>query len=169
MPGINRDTKRTGLKYFIQLSRIGPGRSRPGPVRWALLPCFEVGAAILLPARFVRFSTLRAFLAIADRLQTICRYTQLDEEFTGCGCTAIAETEVIFGRAALVAMPFHDDYRVGILRENRLEHIGIAGQCGARIFPNVALVVVEEGIAHIALQDVRKGPGGSLRRRRRRR
>src|ERR1035441_5126516 len=88
--------------------RLRMGRDCPAlyPI---LLPCGEVRAAVLLPARLVVVGALRRFLAVSDGLQLVARDPQLDEEFLGGGGAPVAESQVVLGRAALVAMALDGD------------------------------------------------------------
>ena len=49
-------------------------------------------------------------------------------------------------------MPFHRDGSARKLRENALESLGILREGGSRVFADVALIVIEEGVLHFALQ-----------------
>src|ERR1022692_2082845 len=111
----------------------GPGLPGPYPI---LLPCGEVRAAVLLKARLVVVGALRTFLAVADGLQLVARNTQprlvvvgalrtflavadglqlvarntqLGQEVLGGGGAPVAESQVVLGRTALVAMALDGD------------------------------------------------------------
>ena len=96
--------------------RLRMGRDmRPAPYP-ILLPGREVHAAVLLPARLVVVGALRTFLAVADGLQLVAGNAQLDQEVLGGGGAPVAQGQVVFGRAALVAMALDGDGRI---RESR--------------------------------------------------
>src|SRR5277367_2327253 len=96
-------------------------RKRPAISLLHSLAGRQMRAAVLLPASFVGVGTLRAFLTVADGFQVIGGDAQLDQEVLGGGSAAIAQREVIFGGAALIAVAFDDHREVGILLEDLLE------------------------------------------------
>src|SRR5262245_22125527 len=69
-----------------------------------LLARREVCATVLLPTGFVCIRALRTLLAVADRLQAVGRNAELGKELLGGSGAPVAETQVVFGRSALVAM-----------------------------------------------------------------
>src|SRR5579872_512024 len=111
-----------------------------------LLARREMHAPVLLPAGFVRFRTLRPFLAVADRLDAIPRHAEADEEFLGRGGAAVAQAEVVFRRSALVAMTFDHDRRVREIAQDGLDGGGILRQHALRVAADVTLVVIEVSI-----------------------
>src|SRR5579862_8634186 len=123
------------------------GRESPAPYT-ILLPGGEVRAAVLLPARLVMVGALRTFLAVADGLQLISGNAELREELLGGGGPPVAQSQVVLGRAALIAMPLDSDAGVGEAGEDGLQRIGILGQRGAGILADIVLVVVEVGVHH---------------------
>ena len=104
------------------LSEKRKGRPREGPAWFRLsvpdVPRLlrgedEVTAAILLPAGLVRLGAERRFLALGDDGDAIGGDTEADQVgLDGVGA-AIAERQVVFGGAALVAVPFDVDPRAG--------------------------------------------------------
>src|SRR5580700_2120813 len=72
----------------------------------------QMRAAVLLPASFVRFGTLRALLAVADGLEVIGGDAQLDQKILGGSSATIAQREIVLGGAALIAVAFHDHREV---------------------------------------------------------
>jgi hypothetical protein len=151
----------------MQLSSTGAGgpgirrpasssnrEASPGPVSYAsvsiLLPRREMSPSVFLPAALRRLGALRPLLAVADGLQPIGRDAQLDEKIFGGTGAAIAQPEVIFGGAALVAMALHHDRGAGELGQNGLQSAGIAGESVAGVGSDIALIVVEETILEAA-------------------
>src|SRR5438046_1649319 len=105
-----------------------------------------MSAPVPLPATLVGLGTHRPFLAIADRLEPVGGNALLREEVAG-GCrAAIAETEVVFGRPALVAVAFYVNRGIREIGEYPLEGLRVRRQRGARVIPNVVRIVVEERI-----------------------
>src|ERR1039457_1190999 len=98
----------------------GPGLPGPYPI---LLPCGEVRAAVLLKARLVVVGALRRVL--------------------GGGGAPVAESQVVLGRTALVAMALDGDAGVREAGDDGLQGVGVLGQRGAGIFADIVLVVVE--------------------------
>ena len=74
-----------------------------------LLGADEVAAAILLIAVFGGLHAEGLFLAEADGVDAIGGDAQRDEILLGGAGAAIAQSEVVFGRTALVAMAFNGD------------------------------------------------------------
>src|SRR5580700_1744973 len=148
--------------------RLRMGRESPGP-HSILLPCGEVCAAVLLPAGFVVVGTLRAFLAVADGLQFIGRNSQLDQEVLGGSGALVAQSQVVLGRAALVAMALDGDAGIGEAGEDGLQRVGVLGKRGAGILADIVLVVVEEGVHDAAREHLLQGGLGRDGRRRWRR
>src|ERR1035438_4616062 len=74
-----------------------------------LLTRREVCPPVLLVAGFVGIRALRPFLAVADRLQPVRRHAQRLQELLGRCRAPVAQAEVVFGRAAFVAVAFHHD------------------------------------------------------------
>src|SRR4051795_12222042 len=73
-----------------------------------LLPQIDdEGRAAVEPARFLaRVVVLRTFLAVADRVQPFRRHAAADEIVAHGVRAAIAESEVVFGRADAASMAF---------------------------------------------------------------
>src|SRR2546429_6131122 len=66
-----------------------------------------MAAAVLLPASLVVFHAERFLLAEADGIHAIGGDAERYEIFFHGGGATVAEAEVVFGRAALVAMTLH--------------------------------------------------------------
>src|SRR5947209_5058043 len=122
-----------------------------------------MAAAVLLPASLVVFHAERFLLAEADGIHAIGGDAERYEIFFHGGGATVAEAEVVFGRAALVAMTL-DGYsyrRIGFevfrgLRE-RLADVGA----------NVRFVEIKIGIVDSLLEGSRSGRRSRRRRRRR--
>src|SRR5438067_4640698 len=120
-----------------------------------------MAAAVLLPASLVVFHAERFLLAEADGIHAIGGDAERYEIFFHGGGATVAEAEVVFGRAALVAMTL-DGYsyrRIGFevfrgLRE-RLADVGA----------NVRFVEIKIGIVDSLLEGSRGGSRGAWRRR----
>src|SRR5208282_2179536 len=64
----------------------------------------EVSAAVLLPAAFVRLGAERFLFAVAEGLDAIAGHSSLDDRILHRVRAIGAQGQVIFGRAALVAV-----------------------------------------------------------------
>src|ERR1700740_1447625 len=82
-----------------------------------LLGADEVAAAVLLPAGFVVFGAEGLFFAEADGAHAIGRDAQGDEILLHRVGAPIAESEVVFGGAALVAMAFNGHANLRIVAQ----------------------------------------------------
>jgi hypothetical protein len=140
------------------------GGGKAAPICRRLLACRdEVAAAVLLPAAFIGFSAEGLFLAVADGAEIGGRNAQIDEVLLDGVGTAIAESEVVLGGAAFVAVAFDDDLCIRIALEERS---GFLERC-AGVRTDIGLVEVEVSVADFLIEEF--GEGGSLGRRRRRR
>src|ERR1700693_1576806 len=117
-----------------------------------LLPGREMRAAVLLPANLVGFGTLRPLLAVADGPNSVPVVAELNQHLLGRTGALIAERGIVLGGTAFVAVAFHDDGEVRILGEYLLQESGVLSQRIARVRPDIALVVIKEGILRLALQ-----------------
>src|SRR5258706_14631226 len=82
-----------------------------------LLCHYQVATTVLLPAGFVALRAEGLFLAVADGADWIGADAQRHHVLFDGGGTAIAEREIVFGGAALVAMAFDDDLHLRIAAE----------------------------------------------------
>ena len=110
-----------------------------------------MGAPVSLPAAFVGLRTNGALFAVADGLQPVGGNAQLHQKIARRSRAAVAQTEVIFSRPALVAVPFHIDGGVGEVGEDALQCVGIGRERGARVVANVVRIVIEQRVAKIGL------------------
>ena len=124
-----------------------------------------MAAAVLLPAGLVGFHAEGLFLAIADRGEAVGRNAQADEILLDGVGAAIAESQVVFRRAAFVAMAFDGDAELRIVAEE----VGGLAEGLASVSANVRLVVIEVGIADFLEEELIQAGLGSLDDGRRRR
>src|SRR5258706_15483766 len=99
----------------------------------------EDAPAVLLPATLARFQTRGLFLAVADRADAACRNGHGDEEVLDGVGALLAQTQVVLGGAALVAMSFNHHTHLGM----RPQEFPVALQRGALIVADLVLVVIE--------------------------
>ncbi len=125
-----------------------------------------MAATVFGVAGFVGFHAERLFFAVADGVEAVRGNAEADKILLDGIGTAIAEGEVVFGGAALVAMTLDGDAHGGILLEEGsvfLEsRFGIATDFGA--------VVIEVGIANFLEEELVESRGaicGGLGRNRR--
>ncbi len=119
--------------------------------------------AILLVAVVGRLHAEGLFFAEADGVEAIGRDPQGDQVLFDRRGAAIAEGEVVFRRAALVAMTLNGDADLGVVaKEIRGLAEGIAG-----VGANVSLIEVEVSVANLAGKELverrfrRRRRGGS--------
>src|SRR5260370_30064215 len=120
-----------------------------------------MAAAILLPASLGVLHAEGLLLTEADGAHTVGGDAQRHEILLDGVGTAIAEAEVVFGGAALVAMTFDGDFDRRVL----LQEVRSRRERRTSVRTNVGLVVVKVGVTH-SLVKIRLG---SRRRRRWRR
>jgi hypothetical protein len=102
----------------------------------------EMAAAILLPASFVALHAEGLLLAEANGGKAIRGDAEGNEIlFHGIGA-AITEAQVVFRRAALIAVAFNGHFEARII----FQKICGLGECGTSVGTNVRFVVVEIGI-----------------------
>src|SRR3954466_7004614 len=100
--------------------------------------------AVLLPARFVRFIAERLFFAVADGLDAPRGNAGLRKRVAGGAGAAVAQCQVVFGRATLVAVPLDRELPVGML----LQECGARSDLLLRVSTDRVGVVIEEDIFH---------------------
>src|SRR5207245_11535139 len=86
-----------------------PPPPRPTHKTYILLLIHAGPAPILLPALLIRLSAERLLLAVADRLNAISADAGLHQCIAHRSRTAVTQGQVIFGRAALVAVSFNGE------------------------------------------------------------
>src|SRR5580658_7787316 len=119
-------------------------------------------ATILLPASFVMVGTDRIFLTVADGIELIAGDAGVHEIVPGGLGAGIAESDIVFGRTALVAIAFDLQFVAGILREDRRQFFGIGGQGADRVAAQGVRVVVEVGVLDAADQFIDASPRGGI-------
>src|SRR6266478_1201505 len=118
--------------------------------RLRLLGADEVAAAVLLPAGFVALGAEGLFFAEADGAEAIGGDAQGDEILLDGAGAAIAEREVVFGGAALVAVAFDGHAKLRIVAQE----LGGRGERLAGVGANVGFVEIEVGVAHCIGEDL---------------
>jgi len=130
----------------VKTTRVVDGRgARPSTCR-CLFFIHEVSAAVLLPATFVRLGAERFLLAVADGLDAIAANSSLDKRVLDRVRAASAQGQVIFGRAALVAVSLDRDVDVGML----LQELGIALQRALLVRAYIVFVVIEVNVLYVS-------------------
>src|SRR5229473_1720798 len=130
-------------------------RRRAAPLRrntqcCGLLGADEVAAAVLLPAGLVALRAERFFLAEADGGHAVGRAAQRDEVLLHGAGAAIAERQVVFRGAALVAVAFDGHAKLRVVAQE----LGGLSERLASVRANVRLVEVEVGIANFIEEDL---------------
>src|SRR6266852_2749412 len=121
-----------------------------------------MAAAVLLPASLVALRAERLLLAKAHGAEAVGGNAQRNDVLLNGGGAAIAEAQVVFRGAALVAVAFDGRFDRRVV----LQEVRGLGERGTGIGTKVGLVVVEIGVAHLLEEELIKR---GLRRRRRRR
>src|SRR5712664_162057 len=122
-----------------------------------------MAAAVLLPAGLVTLVAEGLLLAEADGVDAVGRNPQRNHVLLHGAGTAIAEAQVVFRGAALVAVAFDGYLEARIV----FQEIRGLGERGAGIGTKVGLVVVEIGIADFFQEEfVVRGPRWRRRWRR---
>src|SRR5215472_10183797 len=158
--GLSRSASPFRYPCLVEKS-CGNGRRRccaPTKTYSGLLVGHEVAAAVLLPAGFGGLHAEGLFLAPTGGGQTLGRNAKADEVLLDGVGSAIAQSEIVFGRTALVAVAFDGDASLGII----LEEVGCLLQCLARIGPDFGGVVVEISIADLFVPEFIKAELGSF-------
>src|ERR1700758_4690361 len=106
-------------------------------------------AAILLPALLVTFRAERPLLAPAYRVDPVGGNAQREKIVLGSLRAPLAEAQVVFRRAALVAVAFDRN----VNRRIGAQKFGVFGQCIACVGTNICFVEIEKGIANILLEE----------------
>src|SRR5262249_4821464 len=107
----------------------------------------EVAPPVLLPAGLVLVSAERRFLALADNGDAVDLHTKAAEVLLHRAGAARAETQVVLGAAARVAVALHGDLRAGPL----LHPVGVLLQGGLAFVADVRPVELEEDVLERAL------------------
>src|ERR1700723_2938005 len=126
------------------------GRSFLRPSESRLLLIDKVATAVLLPTGLVFFQAERFLLAVADGLDAAGVDSGGGQGIFYRAGALIAQRQVVFGRAAVVAVSFNRKADVRVLVEE--EHVGLNGSL--LIATNVGLVVVEVNVLDSAPKEV---------------
>src|SRR5271170_1085255 len=149
------------------------GRPRPRRTPWsgcAVLPLLrrrQMRVAVALIAILARFRAHRTLLAVADHADPGFRNTQPHQKILGGSSAPVAQSKIVFGRAAFIAVSLNDhtETRIGI--KDALEQVRVAGQRLTSVVAEIALVIIEIGVLSLPAQHLRSGNLGSGRRWRR--
>jgi hypothetical protein len=142
-------------------SRVGHPRNKKGAptvlrdALWLWVSRDEVAAAVLGVALFGGLHAEGLFLAEADRVHAVAGNAEADHVGANGIGTADAESEVVLGGAALVAMSFDVDANGGI----RLEEIGGLGKILTSVGTNLGAVVIEVSVPHFLVEELVAGQG----------
>src|SRR5260370_26393461 len=85
-----------------------------GVPRQSSLLIYEMATAVLLPASFVAFRAEGFFLAVADGLDPSGADTGRGQCAFDCTSALVAQSQVVLGRAAFVAMSLNCEIHVGV-------------------------------------------------------
>src|SRR4051812_11822598 len=113
-------------------------------------------AAVLLPARFVRFVAERLFLAVADGLDVPRRNSCLGQRVARRASAAVAQSKVVFRGATLVTVSLDRDLPIRMLLQERR----IRGELLLRIRTDSVGVVIEEDVLHVRREQLVVGLRG---------
>ena len=75
----------------------------------------EMATAVLLPTSFVGFRAERLFLAVADRFDVAGADPTLYQRTLDGARSAVAQSQVVLGRSAFVAVSLNDEMDIGML------------------------------------------------------
>jgi hypothetical protein len=144
------------------LSVIEQLRGNSYEVVLGLVGLDEVADAVALPAFFVALGAKLFFLAEARGVETVGGNAELHEVILNGRGAAIAEDQVVFGGAALVAAALDGHFDLRILAQ---EVRGLA-ESVAGIGADVGFVEVEVGVLHFLEEECAIVDSRRLRRRR---
>ena len=115
-----------------------------------LLLVNEMATAILLPASFVAFGAEWFFFAVADRLDPAGVDTGRGESALHGTGTRIAQSQIVIGGTALVAVSFNRNVYVWML----IEELRVGLDRALLVPAKIRLVIVEVNILHILAEQV---------------
>ena len=129
VPGANgiRSEQRSCRRFRVTCTRAAVAGCAPVAF-YSTAPAQKWARRFFCQQALVGFGALRTLLAVADGLQTVGGNSELHQEVLGGTGAAVAQAQVVFGRAALVAVAFHHDGGVREIGEDALERGGVAGQ-----------------------------------------
>ena len=124
-----------------------------------LLLVNKVAAAILLPAGFGRLGAERLFFAVAVGFDAAGINSGLDQRILHRVGATGAESQIVFGRPAFVAVALHGDVDGGML----LQELGVGLQSRLFAGTDIGLVVVEVNVLNILGKELLLGQARSRR------
>ena len=104
----------------------------------------EMAAAILLPAALVVLHAEGLLLAETDGVELARGDAEGNKILLHGGGAAVAETEIVFGRAAFVAVALDGRFNRGM----RFEELSRLSERGTGVGADVRFVKIEESILH---------------------
>src|SRR5437762_815074 len=107
-------------------------------------------AAVLLPTLLIRLRASRFLLAIADTLEPVSGDACLREGLPGSAGALVAQREVVFGRAALIAIALDPHLPVSMLGH----HLGGLGKFLLRIRGQFGRIIIEVDVLHALGKDL---------------
>src|SRR5580704_16335991 len=122
---------------------------------WLWVSRDEVAAAVLGVTFFGGLHAEGLFLAEADGVHAVTRNAEADHIGANGVGTTYAESEVVFGGAALVAVAFDVDANGWI----GLEEVGSLGKILTSVGTNLGAVVIEVGVTHFLIEEFVAGQG----------
>src|SRR5207248_8347429 len=105
-----------------------------------------MGAPVLLPALLVGFGAERFFLALADGLAAVRAHAIPRQLVANGGSPAVAQRQIVFGRAALVAVAFNRKSQIRVL----LQELRRGSERLRYLRAQAEAVVIEEHVLHLA-------------------
>src|SRR2546423_9087619 len=127
----------------------------------ALLPRqHQVSAPILLPTLLVRLGAERLLLAKAGGGEAIGGDSGRNQGLLGSLGTTVAQRHVVFGRSALVAVPFNQHSPIWML----IEELCVGLKCRSVLRSDLIAVIVEVGVLDVLIEQLLIGERRLLRR-----
>jgi len=140
--------------------KTGQQRGCPGKLAThnnLLLVQHKMPTTILLPAGLIRFCAEWLLFPEADRLDPVCRHAGCDQRVLDGAGTVVAQSQVVLGRTAFIAVALHRDTHVRVLLQE--SRIGLHESLLVRA--NICLVLVEIDILHVLGKELLVGEGWS--------
>src|ERR1700733_9095952 len=120
----------------------------------SLMPGYEMGAPILLPAGLIVFSAERPLFPPAHRIHTVGGDAERNKVILGGLSSAFTEADVVFSGTALVALAFDGDADLRV----RAQKFGGLRQIISGVRANIRLVEVEVRVLYILLEQLAQVP-----------
>ena len=112
-----------------------------------------MAAAVFLPAGFVALHAEWLFFTVADSADAVCANAERNQVLLDGGSATIAEREVVFGRAALIAVAFNDDFDLRIIAQE----VGGLGERCARVGTDIGFIEIKVGVLHFLQKHLVEG------------